>query len=302
MHRREQRARALGGEHGVLVNLRQHIVADDKTQPAVRLNTVDVVAHRGGNQLLVRCAAEGRVDHVVVAQARNLLRLKALGQRAFHINQRQAAGDLVEDVGIGVAIFHAAGSFAVHLVQVAAHKHQEAAVIRLPALLRLAERHQQLVDVVIAPLHDLDQGLGQLQAALERLRVPGVDLVAHFLLFALLFRLVFVLALGLIQRVRQLALHVVQLRQGGRQLAVRQQGPHVLVALNLTVFAAPAHRAVALELVQHQDAGLALDHARVLERARDGGCAIAAAVLAKAVHLHFDKAVVKTQELGQAPG
>ena len=93
----------------------------------------------------------------------------------------------------------------------------------------------------------------------------------------------------------QAIVQLFQERKRRRQSPVRQQAPDILVAGHLDVVALVVDGAVALKLVQQQDAGLALGNARFAQHARDGIGLVPARAVAEAVHLHFDKAVVKTQ-------
>ncbi|MNV13162.1 hypothetical protein D3C71_1037930 [compost metagenome] len=299
MHRREQRPRALGREHRVGIQLIAHVLPDGKAHAALGGNVVAIPRTQVADELLVGGLVERGVDHMLVAQPGDLLGLEAFAERLLHIDEGELAREAVEDVGVGVAVFHALRGLVVHLVEVAADEHQQLAVVGLPGRKRLLKPREQGLHLHGRPLHDLGKWLLQLEHALEFLRVPGVELKAVGLLAGALL-LVVVGALGLVVRVGQLALDVGQCTQSGRQAPVGQQRPHILVALYLDLLALGAHCAKALELVQHQHARCALVDAGVAQHARDGRAAVARAV-AEAVHLHFDKTVVKAQQLRQAP-
>jgi hypothetical protein len=146
------------------------------------------------------------------------------------------------------------------------------------------------------PRHDLQQGLGQLQAALDLARLPGREVQLALLELLLVGGAVAVL---LVLGIRERGLDLAEHRERRRQAPVGQQRPHVLVALDLGVVAVAVHGAKALELVEHQDARRALDDARLGQHGRDRAAAVVAGAVAEAVHLHFDEAVVEAQVLGE---
>ncbi|MCY1510907.1 hypothetical protein D9M68_452980 [compost metagenome] len=307
--RREQRARALRREHGVGVDLLVHARVEHEAHARAFLDLAHVAVADRQDQAHVGGAAERRVDHVVVAQPRDLLGLEAFGQRLLHVDERELLRQRVEDVGVGVAVFHPLGGLGVHLVEVARDEDQQLGVVGFPVVLRGAEGAQPRLDLVGLPGHDFEQRLAQLQAALELLRFPGRELQAALALglaslgavvlfvFIVVIGAAVLVVLGPGQRRLDLAEH----RQRRRQAAVREQRPHVLVALHARFLAAGVHGAKALELVEHEDAGRALGDARLGQHGRDRTPAAVARAVAEAVHLHFDEAVVKAQVLRQAP-
>lgn len=72
---------------------------------------------------------------MLIAQACHLFGLEALVERPLDVDDAQLAGQRMKDVGIAVAIIHAGGDVLIHLIEVAAHEDEQAAVVRLPSLL-----------------------------------------------------------------------------------------------------------------------------------------------------------------------
>ena len=111
------------------------------------------------DEALIRRLAERRVDHMFIAQPRDLLGLEALAQRLLHIDEREFAGQAVKDVGIGVAGFHALRGLVVYIVEIAAHEHQQLAVVGLPRMAGLLKAGKQRLHLGGRPLHDGGQRL-----------------------------------------------------------------------------------------------------------------------------------------------
>jgi hypothetical protein len=294
VQRREQRPGALGGEDGVGVDLLAHAGGQLEVQAAARRGLAGVAGTALLDQLLVGAARERRVDHVLVAQARHLLGLEAPVERLLDVDDAQLAGYGMEGVGIAVAVVDAGGELFVHLVEVAADEDEQAAVVGLPLpLAALAEGAQPLLDLLGRPGHDLQQRFVELEVALQLLSLPAAQLEAQPGVRGLG-------AFGVEGGLGDGRFDVAQQRERRRQAAVGQQGPDVLVALDAQLAAFAVDGAKALELVEREDAGLALAHAGLRQHARDALRAAPARAVGEAVHLHFDEAVVETQQLGQA--
>ena len=229
-----------------------------------------------------------------VAQARHLLGLEAPVQRLLHVDHAQLAGQAVKRIGFAVAVLDAGGQVFVGLVEIAADEYQQAAVVGLPVLLAaVAEAAQALLDLVGRPGHDLHQRHIQLQVALQLLGLPAAQLEAQLGIASLG-------PFGVERGLGHRRFDVTQQGQRRRKPAVGQQRPDVLVALDAQFAALVVDGAEALELVQHQDAGLAFTHAGLGQHAGNALRPAPARAVGEAVHLHFDEAVVEAQELRQA--
>ncbi|MNE97915.1 hypothetical protein D3C80_1963480 [compost metagenome] len=88
----------------------------------------------------------------------------------------------------------------VHLVEVAADKHQQLAVVGLPRVARLLKAGKERLHLGGRPQHDLGQGLLQLEHAFEFLCVPRVQLKAVGL-FACALIVVVLGAFGVVVRI-----------------------------------------------------------------------------------------------------
>ena len=314
VHGRKHGPRALHREHAVLVQRGQQRGRELHVQPQAFAHALQLRLAGVGDQALIGRARQRRKNQVLVAQSRHLFGPETSRQRLLHVDAGQALCELVEHVGVGVAVLHAAGHALVHLVEVAGHHDQQLAVVAAPGLRVGAKSLQALAHLLGRPAHDFGDGRGEFQRVLNVARVPDRQVVGRdFALRAFGARL---LALGLVVQVQQLVgrvggvfgllvlavgqlhLDAVQRAQRRRHAPVRQQLPHVLVALDRQVFALAVDGAKALELVEQQDARLALRDGRAAQHGRDRVAPLAA--VAEAVHLHFDEAVVQAQELRHA--
>ena len=245
---------------------------------------------------------------MLVAQTRHLLGPKARGERFLHVDGRQPLREAVEHIGVGVAVLNALGHALVHLVEIAGHDDQQLAVVRSPAAWVVAELLELLLHDLGRPAHDVRDRFAELERLLQIARVEGRE-VERRLLPWLLARRVFVIVLfvglvhprahGLVLVISLFEFDAVERVHGRRKTAVREQRPHVLIALDGHILALAIAGAKTLEFIEQQNAGLAFHHGGISQHLGNRVAGRSTHAVAEAVHLHFQKAVVEAQQLGQ---